>query len=125
AAPATVPGEGGQLGPSLPRSGRRPGEVPVLGADRRLRFGGAGIDLGAPEGRLVAALLRRPGSWCSRATLAEAGWPGLPEREALARLDGRLLVLARRRRPLGLRVLAHPDRGAVLEPLGAPVPAGA
>ena len=91
------------------------GPGPVTVAD----VGGRHIELTPLDARLVDALLRRRGNWCSTQALLDAGWP---DGGGATMLTHRLLTLNRRLRPVGLRILTHPDRGAALErnPAGAP-----
>jgi hypothetical protein len=84
----------------------------VLHAGGRLHLGVHHVDLAPLDARLVEALLARRGNWCPAGVLLAAGWPAGADRR---QLTARLLVLNRRLRGVGLRVVTHPDRGAALD----------
>ncbi len=88
-------------------------EQPHIDADGILRFRDAWVALPPVEARLVAAMLRRPGTVVSRMALARAGWPdGAPGRNAL---DVHVLRLRRRIEPLGLAIRTVRARGYLLD----------
>jgi DNA-binding response OmpR family regulator len=81
--------------------------------DGVLRVNGSWVAIPPVEGRLLSALLERPGAVVSRAALARAGWPERqPDRNTLDVHIGRL---RRRISPVGMRLATVRSRGYLLE----------
>lgn len=95
-----------------------PNGLPVLDEGGVLRFGSRWVSISPLEGRLVRALLERPGAVIPRQVLIEAVWPSDdtgaegPGRNAL---DTQVLRLRRRLLEVGLTVRTVRSRGYILD----------
>jgi hypothetical protein len=85
-----------------------------MDVDGRIQVDGRAVDLAPTDARIVGELIARRGGWCRADVLLGAGWPeGCADHRLL---EHHLLTINRRLRPLGIRLLAHPERGVALEP---------
>lgn len=85
---------------------------PILDDDDVLHYAEHWVALTPLEGRLVAALLERPGRVSYRDRLYDAAWPGTVPAGGL---DVHIMRLRRRIAPLGLAIHTVRRRGYVLE----------
>jgi hypothetical protein len=86
----------------------------VLDDDGVLHADDRWVALSQLEGRLLAALLERPGELVHRPALVRAAWPGGAPADERA-LDGVLKRLRRRVAPLGVRIHTVNGLGLLLE----------